>query len=95
MRRQIPTIQAPVQPAATAPTAATAVTVIMVHLMYLYLQASTEAAKPAHLVPTSLRTPVIRVTAAQRIPVHGLAHPVIIRAAAAVSRRTLTAMQAM
>ena len=73
MRRQIPTIQAPVQPAATAPTAATAVTVIMVHLMYLYLQASTEAAKAARLVQINLLTLHIQATAAQATAARGLA----------------------
>ncbi len=73
MRRQIPTIQAPVQPAATALTAATAVTVIMVHLMYLYLQASTEAAKAARLVQINLLTLHIQATAAQATAARGLA----------------------
>lgn len=72
MRRQIPTIQAPVQPAATAPTAATAVTVIMVHLMYRYLQASTEAAKAARLVQINLLTLHIQATAAQATAARGL-----------------------
>ena len=95
MRRQIPTIQAPGQPAATVPTAATAVTAIMVLLMSQYRQASTEAGKLAQLVPISLPTLHTQVTAAQATAARGLAMRLTILTEALVQPEISTVTKAL